>query len=594
MSSRIAPSVVVIATEEALPRNRVWGTGGWMPPGEREALDWVTLVRFLGWEVETVTVDTSGRLAIPLAPEAHTVIIASEPDNLSEDTIESIRFRLEQRPTLVVARAGASRARWSTFSGTHRTASTRRGRTITWLDPEHSLQVSAAESLSGYELVSSDATPWATLDDAPLVVARRYGRGIIATLAVHPSEARDLDPVGTALMKSLLTLGAPGPVAWLDFDDTMVLRMDDPGGAQNVYSRTWNYAKLTRDAWMAIGRDLSTRGARISLAYVSGWVDDGDERRGHLTVDGRQVERHPGTVYPSPLVVYEDLAGHSPGTVNDYRGEFEGIQILRKSGLADVELHGFTHMHPDLQSWLRAPDRFESWPDTAWYREFGKAAVSTLEQLPAADQPLVRARASFRDYFGIVPTTLICPGDQWTDATLERALDLGIQLVGSYYLAIRHQDRFCWTQHVCAPYLNRPEAAWLSSGLPIVGYFHDYEPAREGVSWITTWLDRWREAGARRFIDFRELASAIGLRLTIEQDAAQLKLIVHRADAPAAVRSIPVKVRTEGPPAKRLEVVINGQIEVVAIEAGSDGVGLVWLPVSFVGTCDDLTRQAPS
>ena len=73
--------------------------------------------------------------------------------------------------------------------------------------------------------------------------------------------------------------------------------------------------------------------------------------------------------------------------------------------------------------------------------------------------------------------TLICPGDQWTGAVIEFALGLGLQLVCDYHLAFRHGERFCWTSHVRAPYLDRPEAALFDAGLPVVGYFHDREPA---------------------------------------------------------------------------------------------------------------------
>jgi hypothetical protein len=301
--------------------------------------------------------------------------------------------------------------------------------------------------------------------------------------------------------------------------------------------------------------------------------------RGRLTVGEHAVSRRPGTVYPSPLVRYEDIAGHSPGTVHDYRSEFDGIQALRRSGIADVELHGYTHMHPDTDAWCRAVDRFETWPATSWFREFGTAALPVLEKRSAGDHPLSRALALFRELFDTMPTTLISPGDQWTDATLERALDLGLRLVDSYYLAIRHRERLCWAQHVCAPYLNRPDSAWFASGLPVVGYFHDQEVAVEGVAWMSGWLDRWQEAGARRLIDFRELASAVGCRLTLESDVGQLKLTVDREAIPAPVRPIPVRLRAAALPA-RLTVCINGQSSDVDITLRRDGTGLVWLPVN--------------
>jgi hypothetical protein len=45
-------AVLLIASDLELPSNRrVWGTGGWMKPEEREALDWLILCRLLGWRV---------------------------------------------------------------------------------------------------------------------------------------------------------------------------------------------------------------------------------------------------------------------------------------------------------------------------------------------------------------------------------------------------------------------------------------------------------------------------------------------------------------------------------------------------------------
>ena len=569
-----------------MPSGRVWGTGGWMPPHAREALDWLTLVRLLGWDLHVAS--SSDGPDAWLRRSGRVIIIACDPDTLSETTIDALASRLAEHPTLVVCRAARGGTALAGLAGASRGGEASAGCAIEWHGPGPPRAWRSVEAFEGQRLlVQPDVRPWATLEGAPVVCARPFGRGIVVTLGVHPSEARDIDPAGTALMKTLLTWGVPPPAAWLDFDQTLVLRMDDPGGAQNVYSRSWCYPKLTRDAWAAIGRDLAARHGRISLGYISGWVDDGDESRGRLTLAGTAVARCPGAVYPAPLVRYDDVAGHAPGTFHDYGAEFQGIQALRRGGLADVELHGFTHMHPDRDAWLRAADRFESWPETAWYREFGRAAVPTLERLPASDHPLVRAMDLFREYFGILPTTLICPGDQWTDATIVRALALGLQLVSSYYLAIRHEDRFCWAQHVCAPYLNRPDPAWFSSGLPVVGYFHDYEPAVEGAGWMARWLDRWQQAGARRLIDFRELASAVGCRLVLHDTNGRPTLSVDRRDAPAAVRPIPVRVRLHATVPARLCVRVGDRAQEVEIEPCPDGTGLVRLPVEALSGAGD-------
>jgi hypothetical protein len=347
---------------------------------------------------------------------------------------------------------------------------------------------------------------WATLGGEALVAAAQIDRGTLVTLGFHPSEARDEHGFATALLRHVLVHGARRPVAWYDFSNTLILRMDDPGGAQNVHSRGWYYPKLGERGWAEIAAVLRRYDARLSIGYTPGWVDDGDAARGDLTVGGRRVDRIPGTVHPSPVVHYRDREGHAPGTVHDYRAEFRGICRLRAAGLAEVELHGHTHMHPDTAAWAAAADRYDG---TDWFRELGRTHVAAIAARPAARHPLRLGYDALVQCFGVKPTTLICPGDQWTDAALETALDLGLDLVGSYYLALRHGDRFCWAQHVCAPYLDKPEAHWFDSGLPVVGYFHDREPALEGVKWLDRWLDRWRRAGARRMIDFREFAAAV-------------------------------------------------------------------------------------
>jgi hypothetical protein len=145
-------------------------------------------------------------------------------------------------------------------------------------------------------------------------------------------------------------------------------------------------------------------------------------------------------------------------------------------------------------------------------------------------------------FFGVQPTTLICPGDQWTDAALETALDIGLDLVGSYYLALRDGDRFCWATHICAPYLDEPADQWFDSGLPVVGYFHDRDPAIKGIGWVSEWLNRWGAVGARRMIDFREFAGAVmrPLELTVSEENLHLRFVDGRA--PDLVRAPRIRI----------------------------------------------------
>ena len=87
-AGELSPMVLLLAAEGALsPSARVWGTGGWLQPEDREALDWLTLVRFLGWEVEVCVVDRGGELATRLPAHARVIIIACDPDTLNNHSI---------------------------------------------------------------------------------------------------------------------------------------------------------------------------------------------------------------------------------------------------------------------------------------------------------------------------------------------------------------------------------------------------------------------------------------------------------------------------------------------------------------------------
>jgi hypothetical protein len=563
--------MLIVADGAELPHGeRVWGTGGWRQPEQREALDWLTLARVSGWGV-TLTVRAE---SLAFEGGDRWVVIACDPDTISEEEASHLARRLQSEPIVVIARAASAGTPMARLSGVTRDAERVAGPQLLWTGPGAVREWHCRSALSSHVLTAtSPSNEWLTLDRRPVAIARSIGRGLMVTLGFHPSEWRDQDGSATGVLVHLLIWGALAPVAWFDWKGTLVLRMDDPGGAQNVFSRTWRYPKLSSAAWTAIAADLGARQARLSVGYVAGWVDDGDAARGELSVGQRQVARVAGAVYPSPEVRYRDLAGHAPGTMYDYESEFCGIQALRASGMGEPELHGYTHMHPDGAAWAGAPDRYE---EVSWYRELGGRMAK-----PAAEarHPLALGIEAFNRYFGVRPTTLICPGDQWTNEALEHALDLGLAMVASYYLAIRHDRRFCWTTHICAPYLDEPHARWFDAGLPVIAYFHDREPALEGVEWIRKWLDAWEAAGAERMIDFRELSSVIGRRVTLNRDRV-LTLCADEGTTPDLVRSLRLAIRVpDGPLPPTVTTTRNGEPLVLHVERNGSECGRVTLPV---------------
>jgi hypothetical protein len=503
-------SVLLISSGGELPdQNRVWGTGGWMPPEEREALDWLTLCRLLGWSVE---VARSGEAHFANAVKQHhrCIILGCSPEALSFEEATLLLARISEGPAMLITRLGSEATPLD--SGVR--SGVAHGRCLAWEGPgcDARWNLRKDATLEGMA-PGRDGLIWAGLDGVPIVTARPVQQGTVVTLSFNPSSARDLAGYFTALLRHLLIFGPAREVSWLDLANTLILRMDDPGGAQNVHSLPWAHRKLDRAAWRELSGDLSSRGARLSVGYVSGWVDDGDAIRGDLRVDAQQVPRLAGQIYPSALVEYRDLAGHNPGTVHDYADEFTGIRDLRRARTAEVELHGYTHMHPDRAQWTAAADRYYG---THWYREFGADAARHYDNLPLDRHPLQLGIREIECRFGTRPSTLIFPGDKWTDASMEVALDLGLNLVSSYYLALRHGDRFCWATHVCAPYLDSAQPEWFDAGLPVIGYFHDRDLAVAGTSWMREWLDQWIADGARNLIDFRQLTEYLSTSARVE------------------------------------------------------------------------------
>lgn len=322
------------------PRGPTWGPGG------DDALAWLTLVGLIGWGAAL-----AGENEPPIRAEV--VIVTGDPGA----RLHELRRAAEARPTLVVAPPATGD--WARFAGVERTGEARQsaGR-LRWDGPGPAAAWTTAGSAPLTPFDVHEAEIWSSIDGRPCAAARTLPSGsVVATIGTR----------APAVRKRLLTCGAPFPTAWLDLAGCVILRMDDPGGSANVHLRSWSYAKLGEAEWAQVGAALRDRGARLSIAYTPGWVDDGDERRGALAIAGHPVEPRRVAVYPSPLVRHTDLEGHAPGRVNDYEAEYRGIRRLAAEGAASIELHGYTHLVADLEAWARAEDRYDA---VAWYREF--------------------------------------------------------------------------------------------------------------------------------------------------------------------------------------------------------------------------------
>jgi hypothetical protein len=111
---------------------------------------------------------------------------------------------------------------------------------------------------------------------------------------------------------------------------------------------------------------------------------------------------------------------------------------------------------------------------------------------------------------------MVFPGETFTLEAQEDTLKFGWNMISSYYQAFKIEERFCWTQLVESPYLDEYNLNWYIKECPVVGYFHDFDLAKHGVSWFSDCMENWKKCGFKYFIDLRTLLIGYHFNLTLE------------------------------------------------------------------------------
>ena len=281
----------------------------------------------------------------------------------------------------------------------------------------------------------------------------------------HVIDPQNGPPPETAEQTLQLLAEQMGAVVVPDLRGVLVLRMDDPGAAVKEHLRSWAHPPLPVAAWQQLWDALAGFG-RVSVFCCPGYV------------------RADGSVVDSRVELPEEWAALD-----------EGVAL----GVAELECHGFTHMHPDSQAWLAAPDRFD---DVRWYRELWPPH---LEQEPSVQAQEARLRL-WQDAVGRTGTALVAPGEEWGLNTLTAAKRSGFRIFNSWGLCFLGGKVPTWTTGIGSPYLDQPEP--FTDCLPQIGYWHDRDMAVHGPAWAGEQLAKWRDGGARRALSFADLAEA--------------------------------------------------------------------------------------
>jgi len=258
-----------------------------------------------------------------------------------------------------------------------------------------------------------------------------------------------------------------GAVVVPDLRNVLVLRLDDPGAAVKEHLAGWAHPPLPTQTWDAFWSAIDGFG-RASVFCCAGYV----------LADGRVV----------------DSRDHLPQ-------EWASLDSGVRRGLADLECHGYTHMHPDAEAWAAAPDRHT---DVRWFRELWPPAVPE-EPSPAAQAERLRAWQRTLNSAG---TAVVAPGEEWGLNTLAAAQQCGFTLFNSWGLCFLDRPVPTWSQGIGSPYLDQPDASWFADCLPQIGYWHDRDMAVNGPTWVAEQLAAWRDCGASRGLSFADLAAA--------------------------------------------------------------------------------------
>jgi hypothetical protein len=259
---------------------------------------------------------------------------------------------------------------------------------------------------------------------------------------------------------------AMGALVRPDLTGVLVPRLDDPGSAARRYLEHWRHDDVPKAAWEALWAALRGYGA-ASVFCCPGWVEP----------DGRVVSSRQA----------------SPD-------EWSSLDEGARQGVAELECHGYTHLHPDTRRWAAAEDRYSN---VGWYREFAPP-VDDAEPDVAEQTAIMRA---WQEACG-PGTALVAPGEAWGANTIQAARACGFELMSSWGLCRLQLDVPTWTHLVESPYLDEPAGDAFAAGVPVVGYWHDRDMAVYGPEWAPRWLEAWRDGGATRAWSFSRLARA--------------------------------------------------------------------------------------
>jgi hypothetical protein len=344
----------------------------------------------------------------------------------------------------------------------------------------------------------------AKVDNAAFLIKNQYKNAMNYYLSINPSSLENNISIFDKIITKIIIHNSDNGFVRFPMSDSLSLRIDDPGCSQNAFLNPYKYKELS-DEWKNVIWVLNREKAKLSVFYCSGWVDDGNEKRGKLILSNQMLEeRPPGKIYSSKDIIYHDINGALPGVIHNYSKEFNLLDNGVKQGSIDMQSHGWTHLNYNSEKWAAAEDRYDEY---SWFREFydmyHEKAVTEKAQINA----LWHSRRDIKNWFGIFPNVLVPPGHGISPNTFNLALNSGFDLIMmENYVVFKDGDDLRINRRIVSQLPDKEKESYISNGNPIVVYFHAKDISENGHEWLQDLIGSLKSLGINRIISIRELA----------------------------------------------------------------------------------------
>ena len=395
----------------------------------------------------------------------------------------------------------------------------------------------------------------------PAVVACPFGKAMNYFMNFHPSLAlKDGCPLHAAL-RDLLRANPHCPAVSIPLDQVACLRLDDPGSCERVHLEGYNPGVVSSQEWGKVMQIVRAHGAHLNLAYVPGWVDDGDVNKGSLHYQGQAVRHRTGGKSYHAWEVSYAKAGVPES--HNYVAEYGALQHGVGEGRITILSHGLTHLTPDVQAWLRSQDKYTK---KEWYREF-RAMVTPASQTPSMVRDRMRQSVTWiQAAFGLTPRILVPSAHEQTPETVGFARDAGFKIFSSRTTFFLYRNTILANRKLGAVSSAGMAdcIALLQAGYPIIFAFHDYDIFRYGSTWLQNLISSLEDLGVRRFISMEEFGVLLMATLEIVRKNFDLTVTFNFSEFPKTKNltgNIPIRIGTAV-----TEVRVWGQIYPIKFE----------------------------